>query len=245
VTKAYVAATWDDAPHLTDAQKAEMWASIPPYQRDARSKGIPSVGAGAIYPVPLDDITCDDFVIPDHWPRGYGMDVGWKATAAIWGAWDRDGSKDCIYLYREYKRGQAEPPVHVAAIQSPGNRMSGAIDPASRGRGQRDGTKLIEDYIDLGLNLVPAKNAVEAGLFEVYHRLTTGRLKIMKSLAQTIQEIRLYRRDERGQIVKENDHLMDAMRYLILMANDVICWTLHRTTPTVIGSVRNQRGIAR
>ena len=36
-----VTATWDDAPHLTKEQKDELWASIPPYQRDARAKGVP------------------------------------------------------------------------------------------------------------------------------------------------------------------------------------------------------------
>jgi len=27
---------WDSAPHLMESQKKELWASIPPYQRDAR-----------------------------------------------------------------------------------------------------------------------------------------------------------------------------------------------------------------
>ena len=33
------------------------------------------------------------------------MDVGWKMTAATWGAWDREN--DVLYLYSEYRRGQA------------------------------------------------------------------------------------------------------------------------------------------
>jgi len=31
-----------------------------------------------------------------------------------------------------------------------------------------------------------------------------------------MNEIRLYRRDEKGKIVKENDHLMDGFRYAIM-----------------------------
>jgi hypothetical protein len=69
-------ASWDDAPHLSKAERDELWASIPPYQRDARSKGIPQLGAGAIYPVPESEIVVDDFKIPEYWPVSYGKDVG-------------------------------------------------------------------------------------------------------------------------------------------------------------------------
>ena len=31
-----------------------------------------------------------------------------------------------------------------------------------------------------------------------------------------LSEFRLYRRDEKGNVVKENDHLMDATRYLVV-----------------------------
>jgi hypothetical protein len=46
------------------------------------------------------------------------------------------------------------------------------IDPAARGRGQVDGTRLIEQYGELGLLLAPAENAVEAGLYAVWERLS-------------------------------------------------------------------------
>ena len=44
--KYVIMASWDDVPHLTAQAKAELLASIPPYQRDARSRGIPQLGAG-------------------------------------------------------------------------------------------------------------------------------------------------------------------------------------------------------
>jgi phage terminase large subunit-like protein len=45
--KFVVQATWDDVPHLSAEAKAELLASIPPYQREARSKGVPQLGSGA------------------------------------------------------------------------------------------------------------------------------------------------------------------------------------------------------
>jgi hypothetical protein len=213
-TKYVVMASWDDAPHLTEEQKEELWEGIPPHQRDARSKGIPQLGSGAIYPVIEERITVDDFEIPDFWPRAYALDVGWNCTACLWGAWDRQS--DTVFLYSCYKQGQAEPPVHVDAIQSRGKWIPGVIDPAARGRSQRDGQKLYDDYLSMGLNLDLSDNAVEAGIHSVFRRMVSGRLKIFKSMGSWFEEYRLYRRDEKGKIVKENDHLMDCMRYLIL-----------------------------
>jgi hypothetical protein len=209
-----VMATWDDVPHLSDEDKKELWEAIPPHQRDARSKGIPQLGSGAIYPIQEEVITVDDFVIPSHWPRAYSLDVGWRCTAAIWGAWDRQS--DVVYLYSCYKRGQAEPATHTEGIRSRGDWIPGVIDPASCGSNQKDGTRLIDEYRKAGLDLQPAENAVEAGLHAVYRRMMSGRLKVFRSLAPWFEEFRLYRRDENGKIVKDNDHLMDGTRYLIL-----------------------------
>lgn len=220
-SKCVITATWDDVPHLSEEAKRELLASIPPFQRDARSKGVPQLGAGAIYPVPESDFAVDDFAVPEHWPRVYGLDVGWKRTAAVWGALDPDAQ--VLYLYGEHYRGQAEPVIHAHAIKSRGEWIPGVIDPAARGRGQRDGAQLLQDYIDLGLQLQPANNAVEAGLYQVWQRLSGGKLKIFRSLSNWLAEFRLYRRDEKGNVVKVDDHLMDASRYLVLSGLQYAC----------------------
>lgn len=210
-----VMAGWSDVPHLTPEMIAEESAGIPPHEIDARSKGIPSLGAGAIYPVPESDILCDPFVIPDWMPQVYALDVGWKRTAALWGAWDRDN--DVVYLYGEHYRGQAEPSIHAEAIKARGKWIPGVIDPAARGRNQKDGTKLMVQYQELGLNLIAADNSVEAGITAVWQRLSTGRLKVFRTLQNWLKEYRFYQRDEKGQIKDgQADHLMDTTRYLVM-----------------------------
>jgi hypothetical protein len=213
-SKFVVTATWDDVPHLSDDVKKELWDSIPPFQRDARSKGVPQLGAGAIYPVPESDFVVDDFAIPEHWQKVYGMDVGWNRTAVVWGAIDREN--DTIYLFSEHYRGQAEPIIHADAIKSRGDWIPGVIDPASRGRSQRDGEQLYDQYLQMGLHISTAINAREAGIYGVWQRLSSSKLKVFRSLSNWLAEFRLYRRDEKGAIVKENDHLMDATRYLVM-----------------------------
>lgn len=213
-TKAVVMATWSDVPHLSKEAKEKLWASIPPFQRDARSKGIPQLGAGAIYPVPESDVLVDDFTIPEHWKRGFSMDVGWNRTAA--GFYAIDPENDIIYRTGEYYRGEAEPSVHADAIRARGDWLPGVIDPASRGRSQKDGFQLLQMYKDLGLDIETAQNTVEAGIYECWQRMSSGRFKVFKSCQNWLYEFRLYRRNEKGKIVKENDHAMDEMRYFVM-----------------------------
>lgn len=231
-SKFVVMATWDDAPHLSTAVKEELWKEIPPFQRDARSKGIPQLGAGAIYPVPESEIIIPDMEIPDYWLRGYGMDVGWNRTSAGFHAWDREN--DVIYRYSEHYRGQAEPSIHADAIKARGLWLTGVIDPAARGRSQKDGSKLIEDYQDLGLNLEVAFNGVESGIYQMWQRLSTGRYKVFQSCQNWVSEFRLYRRDEKGAVVKGFDHAMDESRYYIISGLD------HSKTKPIIKAPSNR-----
>jgi hypothetical protein len=207
-------ASWSDIPHLTEEAKKSLYDSIPAYQRDARTRGIPVLGSGAIFQVALEDYLIPDIEVADHWPRAYGFDVGWSRTAALWVALNRD--TDCVYVYSEHYRGEAEPVIHAEAIKARGTWIRGAIDPASRGRNQIDGRNLLDMYRQLGLDLTEADNAVEAGIYNIVSRLTSGRLKIFKSCTNLLQEMRLYRRDERGRVVKSNDHLVDALRYVVM-----------------------------
>lgn len=206
-----VQAGWSDVPHLGEKEQKEMLASIAPHLRAARTKGEPSMGAGAIYPIDPSEFTVDPFQIPAYFAKGYGLDVGWNKTAAAFGAWDRDN--DIIYIYSEHYRGQAEPSVHADAIKARGDWLAGAIDYA--GTDQSSGERLLDIYTGLGLNVVRAKKEVEAGILEVWQRLSTGRLKVFSTCQNWLSEHRLYRRDDKGKIVKAHDHLMDASRYLV------------------------------
>ena len=218
-SRALITAGWDDVPHLDEETKAELLAETPPWLRDARSKGTPSLGAGAIYPIPESQIKVDPFQIPVHWPRAFSMDVGWNWTAGLWGAWDYETLT--LYLYGEYLKGEELPQVHAEAFKGRGDWIKGVIDPAANGRAQRDGQQLMENYTALGLDLVVANNSVESGIYNCWMDLSIGRIKVFSTLTGFFSEYRLYRRDEKGKIVKKKDHLMDCMRYLRNSGRDV------------------------
>jgi hypothetical protein len=229
LSKSAVFLDMDDVPHLSDSEKKKILASVPAWQLQARKSGIPGHGVGAIYPIPENVMSIQPFDIPAHWPRSYGMDPGWNCTAVVWFAWDIDnGFKDSqgnqrypAVAYDEYYRGQADPAVHVAAINRRGKWIQGVIDPAAQKARGVDGELLIDTYCNLGLKVTKADNTVVTGLIQTWDMLSTQQLRIFSTLTNWFKEVRLYRRDEKGNIIKKNDHLMDASRYNVMSGFDV------------------------
>lgn len=203
-----VEAGWDDAPHLGAKEKKEMLEATPLHLRDARSKGIPSMGAGAIYPFAVESVRIAPIRIPDHFRRGFALDDGWNVTAVGFLALDPD--HDILYLTGELYLKEQKPDQTAQMILTRGPWMPGIGDAAAR---TRDGIQVLDIYRRYGLKLDLADKEVEAGIYDVSIRLATGRLKIFSTCQQTLWEYQRYRRDEKGKIVKVDDHAMDMLRY--------------------------------
>ncbi|MBZ5623535.1 MAG: hypothetical protein LAQ69_33155 [Acidobacteriia bacterium] len=181
-----------------------------------------------IYAIPDSDIVVKEHAIPDHWPRAYGLDIRWNTAVAIWGA--RDPQSDVLYLYSEYC-GEADPAVHAAAIRARADWIPGVVDPAANGRNAVDGQRLIQLYRNHGLHLGAIDNPLESGILEVGQRMRSGRLKVFASLSKYLEERRLYRRDERDQVVKDRDNLQDATRCLVVGLSRMRTKTVERDVP--------------
>lgn len=213
--------TWQDAPHLTEEAKEELLASYSPHERDARSKGVPQLGSGAIYPIVEQDIIIDPIKLSDKWPRAFGLDVGYvHPTAAVWGAYDP--KSDTWYIYSEYRKANAEVAIHADAILARGHWIPGAVDPNADRTSQGGEEAVFSIYERFNVSLQKANNSVEPGILEVYQRLSSGRIKIFSNLLMTRAELRVYRRDKNGKIVKKGEDLMDALRYLIMSGQQVM-----------------------
>lgn len=216
--KFYLQASWDDNPHLTKTERQVILDSLKSHEREAREKGIPSLGLGLVYPVPEGNVFITPFEIPDYWPRVYGIDFGWNPspTAVLFGAYDRDN--DILYLYGEYTNKELTPEQHATYLLQRGCAwMPGVYDPAGRISGQKDGENLVTLYRRAGMRyLTKANNSKELGIQKTLQRLQNGQLKIFDNLVQTRSEYTTYARDEGGIPHKYNDHLMDCMRYLVM-----------------------------
>lgn len=214
--------TIDDAEHYTPEQRAAIIASYPAHEREARIKGVPSMGSGRVFPVEEESITCEPFRIPDHWVQINGLDFGWDHPfAAINLAWDRDA--DVIYVCKEYAQREATPIIHAAAIRPWGAWVPCAWPHDGLQHDKGSGEPLKEQYAAQGLRMLHEKatfpdgsNGVEAGVMEMLDRMQTGRWKVFSTCGGWLQEFRLYHRVD-GLIVKERDDRISASRYALMM----------------------------
>jgi phage terminase large subunit-like protein len=215
--------TIDDAEHYTPEQRAAIIASYPEHEREARSKGIPTLGSGRVFPVSEETIRESAVVIAPHWPRICGLDIGIDhPTAAAWVAWDRD--TDTVHVYDAYRMRDGVIPIHASAIKNRGPWIPVSWPHDAH---RRDGAKTGEQYKALyakeGVNMLnehaqteQGGNSVEPAIEDMLTRMKTGRLKVAEHLNDWWEEFRLYHRKD-GLIVKERDDLMSATRYAIMM----------------------------
>lgn len=216
-------ATWDDAKHLTEKTKRELLAAYPEWQRDMRTKGLPLLGAGLIFDIGDDDIKCEPFECPPHWWVINGMDFGWDHPQAHVQLWiDRD--TDTIYLAHAWKQSKVSPAVAWSAVRqwAQGVPTAWPMDGLQTEKGSGEQQK--NYYQQAGWMMTPEHATwpaggvgVEAGLVELYDRMTTGKFKVFKHLSGWFEEKLNYHRDENGHIVKVGDDLLSATRYAYMM----------------------------
>lgn len=214
--------TIHDVGHYTEEQKAAIIAGYPAHEREARTMGTPSLGSGRVFPVAEESIKVEPFPIPKHWVQIGGMDFGWDHPfGAVKLAWDRDA--DVLYVVSEYRKREATPVTHAAALRPWGDWLPWAWPHDGLQHDKGSGEQLAKQYRDQKLSMLPERatfedgtNGVEAGVTEMLDRMETGRLKVFSHLNEWLEEFRLYHRKD-GRIVKLMDDLLSATRYAMMM----------------------------
>lgn len=227
--------TIEDAEHIPAAERARIIASFPAHEREARAKGIPTLGSGRIFPVTEDDIKVAPFQIPVHWPRINGIDFGWDhPSASVQCAWDRDA--DCWYVTRAHRQSEATPIVFSAAVKAWGSWVPTAWPHDGLQHDKGSGEQLALQYAKAGLLMLRERatfedgsNGVEAGLMDMLDRMQTGRFKVFSNLDAWFEEFRLYHRKD-GKVVKLMDDLISATRYALMMKRKAIVQQVKQPT---------------
>lgn len=210
--------TIDDAGHYTEEQKQRIIASYPAHEREARAKGVPTMGSGLIFPVTDESITVDPFRIPPYWSLIIGVDFGWDhPSAACALAWDRDA--DVIYVVAEYRQSNVVPAIMAAAVKPWGEWIPVAWPHDGLQHDKGSGEQLAAQYKKHGLNMLPERsthpdgsNGVEAGLQDMLERMITGRWKVFSTCKAWLEEKRMYHRED-GKVIKLMDDVLSAGRY--------------------------------
>lgn len=213
--------TIEDAEHIDLEQRRRIIEGYPEHEREARTKGVPILGSGRIFPVAEADVFVERFEVPVHWPRVAGIDFGWDhPTAAVELAWDRDN--DRVYVVREYRQKEGTPLQHVQVLRNWGDvPWAWPHDGLQHDKGS--GVQLKEQYAGVGLRMMGERatypngsNSVEAGVMEILDRMKTGRFRVFSDCVNFLEEFRLYHRKD-GKIVKERDDIISAARYGLMM----------------------------
>jgi phage terminase large subunit-like protein len=214
--------TIHDAEHYTQAQRNAIIATYKPFERDARTRGIPQLGSGRVFPIDQDDISVAPFQIPSFWPQIGGLDFGWDhPSAAVRLAWDRDN--DVIYVTATHRAREQTPVLFAGSIKPWGSWLPWAWPHDGLQHDKGSGEQLAAQYRAQGLNLCDTRatfedgtSGVEAGVTEMLDRMQTDRWKVFANLADWFEEFNLYHRKD-GLIVKEGEDLLSASRYAMMM----------------------------
>lgn len=233
--------TIDDAAHYTPEQRAAIIASYPAFERDARTKGIPQLGSGRVFPIDEDEIKVKAFPIPQHWVQIAGIDFGWDhPSAGVRLAWDRDA--DCLYVVAAHRAREQTPAMFAAAVRPWGDWLPWAWPHDGLQHDKGSGEQLASQYRTQGLKMLPMRATfedgsfgVEAGIAEMLDRMQTGRFKVFSHLADWFEEFNLYHRKD-GLIVKKGDDLISASRYAVMMRRYAI--VQNKPAPTVLRQPR-------
>ena len=221
-------ATWDDAPHLDAETKKQILEAIPEHEREMRSKGVPMLGSGLVFPILESRIKVPKIDFPSYIPRIAGLDFGYDhPTAVVDCAWDRD--TDTFYVLRCYRKSKLVLSVYAKEIREflGETRVAWPHDGGKHDPGSGEG--LAVQYRNAGVKMLPMHftnpagpgqtegqggNSVEPGIQAVLTAMEAGKFKVLDVPENQVwfQEFRMYHRNQ-GIIVKNMDDLMSATRY--------------------------------
>lgn len=197
-----------DAPHFPKEEYERAKRVLTDIQFKMRYGGEFAKLEGLVYPGFNTDHIIDPFEIPEDWDRKGGVDWGFNNPfVALKGAKDSD---DVLYVYDEFYQSRV-----IEHEQHLDEDICYFADPS--------GKYEIESLRAKGFQIESANNDVLPGIDKVNERINTGRLKVFKTCRNTIEEFELYQFQEgKDRPIKENDHAMDALRYMVMGYEDYV-----------------------
>ena len=213
-----------DNPHLDKSYWDEL-NTLPEQLRKAWVEGDWNVFQGIAFPQWGEKHICDDFEIPDHWPRVVGIDWGYaNPFAAVWKATEPDTTRE--YLYRElYKAGLTDPSqAKLVKELSVDERIRAYFaDPSMRAKKTQTDviTSTADIYRDNGVLLTPGDNDRLSGKRKVdamLANLPDGKpgFQVFRSCSNFISTFPVLAYDltnVEDVDTKQDDHLYDGLRY--------------------------------
>jgi hypothetical protein len=179
-----------------------------------------AIGGGPlVYAQAEEQFVCEPMRIPSIWQRVYAIDFDHAWFAAVWGAHDRATGN--IYLYDAYLAPRTDLAIHADEVRQRGRWIPGLFEPWARGRSEASGLRSIDRLVGVGLDLFDVTGDPEVGVAVVAEMLTSGRLRVFRTMDLWLTAYRQYQRTDDGDLVDRDDHLMRATAPLVLYGPDI------------------------
>ncbi|MEZ9944472.1 terminase family protein [Vibrio breoganii] len=223
-------ATWSDAPHLTPEIQAELLASIPEWQREMRSKGIPVFGQGVVFNLPDSLILEDKPMIDNHDQILWSVDIGRTNDPTVLSLVVQ--KEDTYYLAEQYVSDEDRSPAWVCSILDTHTYVNApVILPHDAGTGEGSFGQLMRMY---GANVQAEafynpqqttqsfigsgqqhKRSIEAGLYQMVEAMKNNKLKVSNQCTEFLREKNSYHRTGKQgtNAYGGDDHCIDSFRY--------------------------------
>lgn len=208
-----------DNPHLSEEYRATLDA-LPDVLRRRMRDGVWCDNEGLVYDTFNEDIHVIEAMPAgwETWPRYRAVDFGYtNPFVCLWASQDNDGR---IYIYKERYITGVTATEHAREISKERGMFEWTV--ADHDAGDR------ADFEQQGIITRRADKRVSTGIQRVQMRLQTAgdgkpRLYIHSSCVNLIKEFYAYSwqpasegRNAKEEPVKENDHALDALRYMIM-----------------------------
>ncbi|CAB4172159.1 Terminase-like family [uncultured Caudovirales phage] len=219
----------DDNPHLDERTKVRVLAEYSDEERQARKSGLFVHFAGLVY----NEFDLDVHVVTplESIPEGVevfgGIDPGIRHMAAVVLCY-LDAEDNLVVFDELALQGltisEVCKEIDLRLARWDVRPRWWVIDPAARNKSNQTGRSDQMEFADHGIFTSPGQNAVRPGINKVKERLRASRIQISSECPVLISEFRKYRwstprrseNDAREAPVKRDDHLLDALRYVVM-----------------------------
>ena len=206
-----------NAKHLKKDDIARLTDGMSEAEKTARIEGVATIGAGKVFQFAEEEYSIEPFEIPSYWRRLGGFDVGLgHPTGAVMAAIDDDSK--VIYITNEYKVNERTAVDIASHLRHWGVKF--VSDPSVFSREIATAVEKARAYTDEGMELIKGNRDREEGIHIMRKLIGSGKLYIFSTCTELLRELRTYRtktsNDGNTAIVKVNDDLIDAMRYLVM-----------------------------
>lgn len=222
IDRAVVNMTIEDALHVKAEDRTKIISGYKKHEREARVKGIPMLGSGAIFTETEENVLEPAIrQVPSYWKKIWGIDFGiGHPFAAVLLLWDTDN--DIIHVHHTVRMADSLPIQHAAAMKVSGADVPVAWPQDGTAR-EKSGEVISGLYKKEGLRMLPdhatfpnGGYSTEAAIEEMLEREATGRLKVAAHLQDYFEERRFYHRKD-GLIVKLKDDILSATQKGLMM----------------------------